>query len=276
MTADVHESRFLRWLKEGGQAPRTMVVFAHPDDETIGAGAMLARLPGVRLLCATDGAPLGRLWWGDPSCDSREAYAALRRHELVAALGHAGIRPERLTQFSYPDQTLSRRLAELSRRMAEAFAQAATCVVLTHPYEGGHPDHDSVAFGVHAACALLRRQGAEAPEIVEFASYHANGNSPATGTFLYHEKCTPVALSLAPGEQRLKRQMLDAHASQTRTLAPFGVDEERYRAAPPYDFSAPPHQGTLWYERFAWGCTGAEWRALAAEALRELELMDPA
>ena len=30
---------------------------------------------------------------------------------------------------------------------------AGTRVVVTHAYEGGHPDHDAVAFAVHAAVA---------------------------------------------------------------------------------------------------------------------------
>jgi N-acetylglucosamine malate deacetylase 2 len=33
------------------------VVVAHPDDETIGCGAILRRLPLVRLVHVTDGAP---------------------------------------------------------------------------------------------------------------------------------------------------------------------------------------------------------------------------
>ena len=32
-------------------------------------------------------------------------------------------------------------------------------VVLTHPYEGGHSDHDSTAFAVHLAAGILRRDG---------------------------------------------------------------------------------------------------------------------
>jgi N-acetylglucosamine malate deacetylase 2 len=269
---DVQESRFLRWLRGAGAAPRTLVVFAHPDDETIGAGAVLARLDHVRLLCATDGAPNDRRWWGDPSCASREEYAALRRRELQAALCHAGIQPRRLTQFSYPDQTLSLRLAELSHQLARAIAESSPRVVLTHSYEGGHPDHDAAAFAVHAAAALLRRAGADAPEVAEFASYHANGDELAAGGFLQDHKLTAFTYALSPAERETKRRMMDAYASQHETLAQFGVKAERFRPAPRYDFTAPPHPGTLWYERFDWGCTGAEWRDRAAAALRELGL----
>lgn len=269
---DVSESRFLRWLLGAGEARRTLVVFAHPDDETIGAGAVLARLDRIHLLCATDGAPHERRWWGDPSCASREAYAVLRRQELKAALGHAGLHPGTLTQFSYPDQTLSLRLAELSQRVRAAIAEASPETVLTHPYEGGHPDHDAVAFAIHAARALLLREGVDAPEIVEFASYHAEGDEFSAGGFLPDVKCTEFTLALSPAEQARKRRMLDAYASQRETLAQFGVQAERFRTAPRYAFTAPPHPGTLWYERFDWGCTGTEWRAHAAAALRELGL----
>jgi N-acetylglucosamine malate deacetylase 2 len=269
---DVHESGFLRWLRGEGEAPRTLVVFAHPDDETIGAGAVLARLDRVRLLCATDGAPHDRRWWGDPSCASRQAYAALRRGELEAALCHAGVQPQRLTQFSYADQTLSLRLAELSHELARAIAKTSPQVVLTHPYEGGHPDHDAVAFAVHAAAALLRRTGADTPEVAELASYHADGDGLAAGGFLPRLKLTKFTHTLSPAEREMKRRMLDAYASQRETLLQFGVEAERFRPAPRYDFTAPPHPGPLWYERFDWGCTGAEWRQRAAAALRELGL----
>lgn len=269
---DGDEGRLLRWLRGAGDAPRTLVAFAHPDDETLGAGAVLARLGRVRLLCATDGAPADRRWWGDPSCESRAAYAALRRRELLAALGHAGLQPGALTQFSYADQTLSLRLAELSQRVRAAIAKAAPETVLTHPYEGGHPDHDAVAFAVHAARALLLRAGMDAPALAEFASYHAEGNGLAAGSFLPNAGCTEFTHALGADERGRKRRMLDAYASQRATLAQFGVQAERFRPAPRYDFTAPPHAGALWYERFDWGCTGAEWRAHAAVALRELGL----
>ena len=34
-----------------------LVIAAHPDDDVIGAGALMARVPRVRVLYVTDGAP---------------------------------------------------------------------------------------------------------------------------------------------------------------------------------------------------------------------------
>jgi hypothetical protein len=53
-------------------------------------------------------------------------------------------------------------------------------------------------------------------------------------------------------------------------LRRFPVDEERFRAAPVYDFSQPPHAGKLLYEHFNWGMTGERWRSLAAGAAQAL------
>ena len=55
-------------------------------------------------------------------------------------------------------------------------------------------------------------------------------------------------------------------------LAPFPLDEERFRAAPLYDFTRPPHPGTLHYERHPWGMSGERFRALARAALEEMGL----
>jgi len=37
---------------------------------------------------------------------------------------------------------------------------------------------------------------------------------------------------------------------------------ERYRWAPQYDFTAPPHEGRLYYENYPWGVKGARFREL--------------
>jgi LmbE family N-acetylglucosaminyl deacetylase len=49
-----------------------------------------------------------------------------------------------------PDQAASLGLAGLARRLAVQLAASGAEVVVTHAYEGGHPDHDATAFAVHA------------------------------------------------------------------------------------------------------------------------------
>jgi len=57
--------------------------------------------------------------------------------------------------------------------------------------------------------------------------------------------------------------MFAAYASQRRVLDGFVINQERFRIAPEYDFSCPPHKGKLWYECMAWPTTGQQWRATA-------------
>lgn len=250
---------------------RALVVVAHPDDETIGAGAQLGRFAALRILHTTDGAPRTGPDVAAAGCATAADYAALRRGELERAMALAGVAPDRLDGLGFADQGASCDLAALTRLVLRRIERERPEVVLTHPYEGGHPDHDATAFAVHAACALL--DGA-APRIVEMAGYHGGGGEGGTifQDFLPSPGIPVCTVALDPAERALKRRMLDAHASQTRTLAPFRDDVERFRTSPAYDFTRPPHEGPLNYDRFAWGITGERWQARAVEALRALGL----
>jgi LmbE family N-acetylglucosaminyl deacetylase len=256
------------------QAPhaeeRVLLIAAHPDDETIGAGARLGRLPNLRILHLTDGAPMQRRWWGDPTLATREAYARCRRNELEAALALVGIGPGQLRTLALTDQCASADLAVLTRAVRAEIEAWEPTFVLTHPYEGGHPDHDAAAFAVHAACRALRAEQASGPLVVEFACYHRGSNGALrTGAFLGRAAAT---LRLTAEERARKRQMFARFRTQQRTLTSFGVLVERFRPAPSYAFGQPPHAGMLHYEQYEWGITGEEWRAQADAALRALGL----
>ena len=89
----------------------------------------------------------------------------------------------------------------------------------------------------------------------------------ATGEFLPRNGIEETTVVLNEEEQRRKQRMFDRFVSQREMLRHFGVTQERFRIAPSYDFTAPPHEGQLFYERFDWGMTGPRWRDLAREAL---------
>jgi LmbE family N-acetylglucosaminyl deacetylase len=192
-------------------------------------------------------------------------------------LARCGIGEDRIVQLGCADQQAALDLATLAERLAQLFLRYDTRVVLTHTYEGGHPDHDATAFAVHAAAALLRTRGEGAPDIVEMGGYRLGPQGTLVSTFLPHEAEDAQALQvpLTPEELAFKRSLLAAYATQQETLRWVPMEVERFRPAPRYDFTQPPHAGQLNYERFAWGMTGARFGALAAEALAQLGLEAP-
>ena len=142
--------------------------------------------------------------------------------------------------------------------------------MLTHPYEGGHSDHDATAFAVHLAAGVLRREGGVAPIILELTSYHNSNGQRVRDRFLHRDGVRVRTMVLDDDAQRRKHAMLAAFPSQRSVLEQFAVQVERFRVAPRYVFTEPPHPGVLDYERFCVRITGAEWRAMAAKALELL------
>ena len=263
-------------------APKLLVVLAHPDDEVLALGGRLERMCRSRLLTATDGAP-------EDGEDARahgfaalETYIEARREELQAALRLAGL-PERCSEplrvevggssRVLADQTAAFHLAALTLAVLDEIRSFRPEAVLTHPYEGGHPDHDSCAFAVHAAMRLLEA-GQRVP-VVEAPFYHAGPSGFETGSFLPRSGESggnATVFELSEEEQVRKRERLDCFVSQQQTLAQFGTERESFRVAPVYDFTRPPHGGRLLYEGFPWGMTGERLCDLAAHAFEELGL----
>jgi N-acetylglucosamine malate deacetylase 2 len=244
---------------------RVMVIAAHPDDETIGCGGLLQRLRDPLIVHVTDGSPRNLANARAAGFERREDYAQARRMELSNALELAGISPKQAQCLNVADQDASLQMSALARRMECILCEVQPGAILTHAYEGGHPDHDATAFAVHAACTLIP----VAPEIYEFTGYHARDGVMEVGRFLIDTE-PGEAIQLTNEERARKQRMFECFATQTDMLKNFPVDVERFRAAPVYDFTQSPHPGKQFYENFAWGMTSERWRKLASEALLDL------
>jgi LmbE family N-acetylglucosaminyl deacetylase len=249
------------------------VVVAHPDDETVGAGAQLPHWRDATFVYVTDGSPRNPADATAAGFATRDGYAAARRAEVRAALALAGIPAAPVRELGRVDQEASSDMAALALDLADLLRELRPAAVVTHPYEGGHPDHDATAFAVHAARRMLARTG-PAPRVLEMASYHGATGRLATAEFL-PDGGEVVRVELTGAERAFKRSLAACYRSQARTLSHFPFEAECFRPAPEYDFARPPHDGPPWYERFDWGMTGPRWRELAREALARLEPRGP-
>jgi LmbE family N-acetylglucosaminyl deacetylase len=233
-----------------------LLLAAHPDDEIIGAGSRLSFLRHLILAHTTDGSPVDMLDACAHGFTTCQAYAAERRQELSSALETGGIRPRAVLELGIRDQQAALNLPQLALRIRGICDRFGISCVLTHSYEGGHPDHDATACAVHAA----RELGAPF-DIVEFTSYHLANGSFVSGDFL--DNSGSHAVWLTPQERSRKRAMLDCFSTQRQTLAKFGLAVERYRKAPEYDFTCPPCAPPLHYELFPWGMDSGRFCNLA-------------
>ncbi|MEO5568526.1 MAG: PIG-L family deacetylase, partial [Gemmatimonadaceae bacterium] len=181
-----------------------------------------------------------------------------------------GMPVDRIRCLGIVDGEAAWHLVELCHKVADLLDELQPDVVLTHPYEGGHSDHDSTAFAVHLATGMLLREGRRAPIILELTSYHNYGGARRLFSFLPFANSRVKTVVLSNEDRRTKKRMFDEFTSQLPLLEKFPLQVERFRQAPRYLFTVPPHEGELDYERLCKKMTGAQWRENAERALEEL------
>ncbi len=223
----------------------------------------MAHWPGCLIVHTTTGSPENPSDARAAGFASPDSYAEARRAELLCALSKVGGRETR--SFGLIDQQSWRDLPALTNSVLALIEDWRPEAIVTHPYEGGHPDHDAAAFAVQYACQRLGRQ---APVRVEAAFYNRYGGLFRPGEFI--PGIPSVDVKQDAEARARKDRMFACFTSQKPVLSLFSTEFERFRPAPVYDFSRPPHDGELNYETFGFGITSAMWIESAARAMATL------
>lgn len=250
-------------------SPRIAVLAAHPDDEAIGASVLLSRSKDPLVVYLTDGAPRDAKLWSPAFKGSREEYAAMRRAEAELALSYVGVKQEQIEWLGAVDQDAVFHSVELAQNLAELLEQECPDLLITHPYEGGHPDHDAAALIAREALAQLNP--GKAPMLLEMSSYHAREAQCVTGEFLRSNAADEFRFQLTEQHRQRKRRMFESYGSQRLVLSAFSTSHECWRKAPDCDFTRPPHEGKLWYECMGWATTGEAWRSAAGASAAAMQ-----
>ncbi|GAY08022.1 bifunctional PIG-L family deacetylase/class I SAM-dependent methyltransferase [Pseudonocardia sp. N23] len=149
--ADALATHDLPPMDVAGAGP-LVVVAAHPDDETLGAGGYVAAVHSagaeVRLVVATD----GEAAYPDLDPDGRAALGRARREELRDALRTLGLADVDVTWLGLPDSGLAAHHDTLVDALRPLLDGATTCLA---PWsDDPHPDHAAVGAATTAAAPL--------------------------------------------------------------------------------------------------------------------------
>jgi LmbE family N-acetylglucosaminyl deacetylase len=249
---------------------RCSVIVAHPADEIVGAGCLISKLIDVTVLHVTDGAACDMNNAEAAGFRRRADYAEARREECLAALAIANVPEDRVVDFGITDRSAAYCLATLSRRITTFLQESAADIVVTHPYEGGHPDHDATAFATHAALRLLKENGFCPPVLFEMALHPDKDFRAKLQDFLTGCERETTTLLLDKRAEELKQRMFDCLETQKESLEVSPLGPERFCQHMNYDFNLPPKRGKLFYEHFDWAPRSDQWQLLAAQALSTL------
>ena len=182
----VHLSLFSTFRSARLDEPlKLMCVMSHPDDESLGVGATLARYRAegveIHLVTATRGE---RGWFGAPEENpGLEELGRIREAELGAAARVLGL--ESFAFLDYIDGDLDRADAtEAAARIAHHVRRVKPHVVITFGPDGayGHPDHIAISqftlAGIVQAASAWFVDSEELPAHAVLKLYYMAGTAP--------------------------------------------------------------------------------------------------
>jgi LmbE family N-acetylglucosaminyl deacetylase len=226
---------------------RVLLLAAHPHDEFGIAATLHAH--------TTAGDEVFASWYAP---DDRPEIRERRQAETRRAMGLVGVPEENLEFADLEPAALTEQLPELVQAVRDTIERVDPDLVYVPAFEGGHPDHDAVDFAAWEAATSV------GIETLEFPLYRASERRR-----FFARVPMFARLSGAPDPQRrtrrlqlrevdFKRKLWSVYRSQRPlfdVLLRVSGDEERYfsteptRPLPLRDYTKPPHERPLLYER---------------------------
>jgi LmbE family N-acetylglucosaminyl deacetylase len=192
---------------------RLVVLAAHPDDEVLGAAALLRRAAArgleVRVLTATAGEASHP---GSPTLTPDE-LARRRRREAAAALAELTDLAVLPRNLGLPDGGVADHEGELVDRLVAEVGDGRDTLLVAPWREDGHPDHDAVG---RAAVTVAARTGSQLREFPVW-SWHWRSTDDLPWEHA-------ARLDLDVDERAAKARAVAAHASQVAPLSPDPAD----------------------------------------------------
>jgi LmbE family N-acetylglucosaminyl deacetylase len=223
---------------------RILILVAHPDDEVVACAASIARARAsgatISALYLTHGClAQDVLWpWQRKNYDQ---IVSLRYSEGDNAAKFLGIQP--VGWSKRPARHLWREIKAVYEEVDAAVLQYRPDQIWVPAYEGGNPDHDALnAVGSKFTKRL---------SVLEFSEYNFFSGKVSSNHFISSDEPVRI-ITLDNDERKTKKAALAIYASERSNLSSLKCKQESYRPLATYDYAHPPHQGTLWYERFQW------------------------
>lgn len=239
------------------QTGRAFIVAPHPDDEAVGAAVLMRRLRDegvpVTLVFVTTGVPEA----SQIDASLSEAAGGVEDYKVTRAAEAARAavlyRAQDVVRLSWPSRSILANMIAVDTVLDGLLADRGKGVVLSPPFEGGHPDHD--ALNCICSAVALRQ---DLP-FWEYVGYHWRDASLHCQAF-FPPTMTDCWLDLSEEEVSLKRTALDLYASQkVHALKHMRADIEGFRRPANHTHTLPAEQA--YYEVWGSGISAAEVRA---------------
>ncbi|WP_105034478.1 bifunctional PIG-L family deacetylase/class I SAM-dependent methyltransferase [Cryobacterium aureum] len=195
---------------------RLIVVSAHPDDESLGVGGLIAHVAGLGLPIVVIVLSNGEASHPQSQTHDPARLAQIRRIEVTDALAQLAPNAQ-IHLLELPDGKLAEHVAIAQGAIAEAIGDAGDSTWVVAPWRAdGHPDH--AAASAAAQRAVWQRRA----RLFEYPIWAWHWSSPVDPVWSAE---TVRLFQLKPDERKAKARALALHRSQVGPLSDFPGDE---------------------------------------------------